>query len=275
MTPKQTPCMRPGSCPPVSPRAFSAPPAGGGPMAPRPRSPPGPGHLPDPAAARGDGKGAGGADRRQLQPTSPGTSGRAAPPTACCTWSARAASAGKIDRNRRGPARETHRLLHHACSDAGREPGHLAKITRPGDPAPIPGGQDRPGLVPRRRWRTSSSAAPAGGARWLACRIATRPGPPCHRRRLLASRWTEGTEAPFRLRWAPACLAAVTDAERTALTGLRASSRAEPGPARRGRDLAMGQVMPRGRRDETGRRPAMTNQEAGSRSPILEEAAGA
>lgn len=185
MTPKQTPCMRPGSCPPVSPRAFSAPPAGGGPMAPRPRSPPGPGHLPDPAAARGDGKGAGGADRRQLQPTSPGTSGRAAPPTACCTWSARAASAGKIDRNRRGPARETHRLLHHACSDAGREPGHLAKITRPGTRPRSPVGKTGPGLVPRRRWRTSSSAAPAGGARWLACRIATRPGPPCHRRRLL------------------------------------------------------------------------------------------
>jgi hypothetical protein len=45
------------------------------------------------------------------------------------------------------PARETHRLLHHVHGDASGEPGHIAKITQPR----VPGGQDQPGLVPKRR----------------------------------------------------------------------------------------------------------------------------
>ena len=57
----------------------------------------------------------------------------------------------KMERNRCGPARETHRLLHHACSDAAREPGHIAKITRPATRPRSPVGQTGPGLVPNRR----------------------------------------------------------------------------------------------------------------------------
>ncbi len=57
----------------------------------------------------------------------------------------------KIERNRCGPALETHRLLHHACSDAAREPGHIAKITRPATWPRSPVGKTGPGQVPKRR----------------------------------------------------------------------------------------------------------------------------
>jgi hypothetical protein len=57
----------------------------------------------------------------------------------------------KMERNRCGPALETHRLLHHACSDAAREPRPLAKITRPATRPRSPVGKTGPGLVPKRR----------------------------------------------------------------------------------------------------------------------------
>ena len=180
MTARQTPCMRPGSGPPDSLRALSAPPAGGGPTAPRPR----PGHLPDPAAARGDGRRAGGADRRQLHQrhlghrgvhrrrrhAAPGQPGR---------------KRRKIERNGCGPARETHRLLHHACSGAGSTPA-----TSPRSPA-LSSSPDPGWARPARAWYRNGVSGRqvlrrrARGARWLACRMATRAGSPCQRRRLL------------------------------------------------------------------------------------------
>jgi hypothetical protein len=51
----------------------------------------------------------------------------------------------KMERNRCGPARETYRLLHHVCSDAAREPGHIGQDHPACHPAPVSGGQDRPG----------------------------------------------------------------------------------------------------------------------------------